>query len=150
MDIVHLMESLSVNENEKSVDETNFSVFAADIGGIHTEFVYGEFTNKCMIVAAQFGKIGTLLKVTVDQVEAASEPVYSIQILFGAPNIEQEAAARYILQTLGIKKTVLLFLSLKLYEPENIKAVTEALLVAKTQGSQAVQGVKATCQEPSE
>lgn len=138
MDVVELMKSLSVNENAEVVDQKNFLVFAADIGGIPTEFVYGECTDKYMIVAAQFGKIGSLLKITVEQVDSTSEPVYSINVLFGAENIEQQAAARYIIQKLNIQKPALLFLSLKLYEPENVKAVTEALLVARTQGPLAV------------
>lgn len=151
MDIVDLMKSLSVNENNaEPVDETNFLVFAADIGGIHTQFVYGEFTEKYMIVAAQFGKVGSLLKVTVDQVDGASEPVYTINVLFGAANLEQEAAARYMVQTLGIQKPVLLFLSLKLYEPENVKAVTQALLVARTQGVSAVRPSHSSCPHQNE
>lgn len=140
MDIVDLMKSLSVNENAQPVDETNFLVFGADIGGIRTEFVYGEFADKYMIVAAQYGKIGSLLKLTVDQVDGASEPVYSVKVLFGADNIEQQAAARYILQALNIQKPVLLFLSLKLYEPANVKAITETL-IARTQAG------KASCQQ---
>lgn len=147
MDIVNLMKSLSVNENTETVDETNFLVFAADIGGICTEFVYGEFADKYMIVAAQYGKIGTLLKLSVDQVDGASEPVYSIKVLFGAENIEQQAAARYILETLNIQKPLLLFLSLQLYEPENVKAIAEALLAARTKGAPAV---KPSCQQQSE
>lgn len=132
MDIVNLMKSLSVNENAQPADESNFLVFGADIGGIHTDFVYGEFADKYMIVAAQHGKIGSFLKLTVDQVEGASEPVYSIKVLFGSDHIEQQAAARYIVQALNIRKPLLLFLSLKLYEPANVKAVAETL-IARTQ-----------------
>lgn len=139
MDIVELMKSLSVNENTQPSPQTNFIVFAAEIGGVHTEFVYGEFADKHMIVAAQYGKIGSLLKIKVDQVEGAADPVYTINVLFGEEKIEQQAAARYILQALGIQKQVLLFLSLKLYDAENVKAVAQALLTAKTQGPAAVQ-----------
>lgn len=145
MDIVELMKSLSVSENTESSEETNFLVFAADISGVRTEFVYGEFADKYMIVAAQYGKIGSLLKITVDQVDGASDPVYSINVLFGAETIEQQAAARHIIQKLAIRKPVLLFLSLKLYEPESVKAVAEALLTAKTQGPSAVQPSTQSC-----
>lgn len=145
MDVVELMKSLSVNESAEPLDETNFLSFAADIGGVRTEFVYGEFADKYMIVAAQYGKIGSLLKVTVDQVNGTADPVYSINVLFGADNIEQQAAARYIIQILAIKKPVLLFLSLTLYESENVKAVAEALLTAKTKGRAAVQSSVQPC-----
>lgn len=130
MDLVDLMKSMSVNDNEETPD-SNFHVFAANICGVHTDFVYGEFVNKYMIIAAQYGKIGGLLRVTVDQAEnglTISEPVYSVNVVFGADNIEQQAAARYIAQALDIQKPLLLFLSLKKYDTEDVKAVVEALL----------------------
>lgn len=130
MDLVNLMKSMSVNDNEE-IPDSNFHVFAANICGVHTDFVYGEFANQCMICAVQYGKIGGLLKVTVDQPAntlSISEPVYSVNVVFGADNIEQQAAARYLAQALNINKPLLLFLSLKTYEVEGVKAVAEALL----------------------
>lgn len=130
MDLVNLMKSMSVNDTEEPV-ESNCRIFAANISGELTEFVYGEFTNKLIIVAAQYGKIASLLKITVDQAEEGlniTEPVYNIHVVFGTDNIEQQAAARYLAQSLGIRKPLLLFLSLKNYETENVKGVVEALL----------------------
>lgn len=130
MDLVNLMKSMSLNENEQ-IPDSNFHVFAASILGVHTDFVYGEFVNKYMIIAAQYGKIGGLLKVTVDQAEDGlniTEPVYSVNVVFGADSIEQQAAARYIAQALDIRKPLLLFLCLKNYETDAVRAVVDALL----------------------
>lgn len=131
MDLVNLMKSMSVSETEELTPESNFNVFASEICGIHTEFVYGEFVNKYMVIAVQFGKIGGLFKVTVDEAADGvniSEPVYNVSVAFGADNIEQQAAARYIAQSLGIRKPLLLFLSLKNYDRDNVKGVADALV----------------------
>lgn len=130
MDLVTLMKSMSVNDTEENV-ESNCRIFAAEISGEHTDFVYGEFANKFIVIAVQYGKIGSLLKITVDQAEEGlniTEPVYNINVVFGSENIDQQAAARYLAQSLGIRKPLFLFLSLKNYETENVKGVVETLV----------------------
>lgn len=130
MEIVNLMKSLSVSETIEE-NSTNLRELAAEIEGVHTDIVYGKFTNKQLIIATQYGKVGSLLKVTVDEAENGVEitsPVYSVVNCFGVENIEQQAAARFIAERLNVRKCLMLFLCLKNYESSTIKALVEVLL----------------------
>lgn len=120
-----MINTLSMNDKP-----SNIFNFAAKIAGYPTEFVIGTFTNQNLIIATQFGKISSLYSVSVDQTEngiSTTEPVYSVNPLFGAENIQAEAAARYITEQLGIRKPVLLFLSLKSYKRDIVVGVVEAI-----------------------
>lgn len=124
MDLQDLMQSLSLNGCDQS-ESKNFNVTALEIGQNHTDIVYGEFTNKFMIIATQYGNIGSLLKITVDD---ATEPIFSVRVIFGSDNEEQQAAARYIAESLKIRKPLMLFLCLKDYERSTVNTLVRALL----------------------
>lgn len=130
MDLANLMQSMSINESAES-KKGNLSVFAVNVNGNHTDIVLGDFTHKYMVIATQYEKIGSLLKVTVDQPETTfniTDPVYSVSVVFGADNLEQQAAARYIAEKLQIKKTLMCFLSLKNYDLDTVIPLTEAFI----------------------
>ncbi|KAK4872466.1 hypothetical protein RN001_014495 [Aquatica leii] len=128
MDLENLMQSLSLNVSDQST--RNFNVTGLKIGENHTDIVFGEFVNKHMIVATQYGNIGSLLKVTVDDVLNGSinEPVYTVQVVFGCVNDEQQAAARFIAESLKIRKPLMLFLCLKDYQISTVNTLVQALL----------------------
>lgn len=130
MDLENLMQSLSLHTQEE-VTANNLNVFATKINENHTDFVVGEFTNKYMIIATQYEKIGSLLKVLVDRVEQPSsvvEAVYTVSVVFGSDNEEQQAAARFIAEQLNIRKPLLIFLCLKDYKIETVKVLVDAIL----------------------
>lgn len=130
MDLINLMNSLTVTEPE--VDkESNLHIFAAEIEGVHTDIVFGIFTNIYLIIATQYEKAGTLLTVSVEQVQNgsdATQPIHNVYNLFGNESFEQCAAARHIAQELKLRKPLKIFLSLKDYECRTVKALIEALL----------------------
>lgn len=131
MDLVNLMQSMSMQDSIENTTQSNIIVFAATINGIHTDLVYGEFSQKLMVIATQYEKIGSLLKVVVDQVESdlnISEPVYSVSVVFGVEHLEQQAAARYLAEKLNIKKPLMCFLCLKSYDINFIKELTTVIL----------------------
>lgn len=125
MDLVNLLQSMTLDETP--CDQSNFRIFAANVVETPTDYVFGEFADKYMLIITQFGKVGSLLKVVVDTVNEDT-PVYSVNVIFGAVGEEQEAAARLIAEKINIQKPLMLFLSLKDYSRESVKAVTETLL----------------------
>lgn len=130
MDLVNLMNSLSVEDNVEDSNSSNLQVFDANINGVQTHIIYGEFTNKYLIVATQYEKIGSLLKVNIDQPENSiniTDPVYSVSVVFGIEDLQQQAAARYIAEKLAITKPLMCFFSLKNYDIDTVKQLAEIL-----------------------
>ncbi|XP_074028343.1 proteasome assembly chaperone 3-like [Leptinotarsa decemlineata] len=125
MDLVSSFKYLSVNKESSQVKS-----FAAVICGNHTEFFLTHFPNCINLVITQLGKIGNLYEVKVDQPEnglSISEPTYSITTLLGAENIDAEVAVRYLTEKLGIRKHLILCLSLKDYTRNSVDKIVEAI-----------------------
>lgn len=130
MDLINLMNSLTISEPVEE-SNSNIHIFAALLEGVHTDIVFCAFTNRYLIIATQYEKAGSLLNVTIEEAEngiEVSPPVYNVVNLFGPENIEQFAAVRYIAEKLNIRKPLKVFLCLKNYKVDTIKALTEALL----------------------
>lgn len=124
MDLESSLASLSIEQFSKS------KRFAALIGENHTEFLVTNFPNCLNLFITQFGKIGNLYQVHVDQPEnvlSISEPVFSVINLLGGENLQAEVAVRYLTEKLKIKKPLLISLSLKNYKKPTVDAIIEAV-----------------------
>lgn len=124
MDLEASMSSLSLDESAK------INRFAAIIGENHTEFLISNFPNFLNLIITQFGKIGNLYQVTLDQPENAisiAEPVFTVTTLLGEDNIEAEVAVRYLTEKLNVHKPILISLSLKDYKKATVDAIVKAL-----------------------
>lgn len=117
--------------NSLSIDKSvKVNRFAAIIGANHTEFLLTNFPNFLHLFVTQFGKIGNLYQVKVDQPEntiSLVEPVFTITTLLGGENIESEVAVRYLTERLKVYKTLLVSLSLKDYKKQTVDAVLNAI-----------------------
>lgn len=125
MDITTSFNSLSVANIPPILD-----CFSAKISGYHTEFVVTNFPNYINIIITQYGKIGNLYQVKIDQPENGfnvGEPVYSISTILGGENLEAEVAVRYLAEKLKIRRTLLVCLSLKDFSRNAINAVIDTI-----------------------
>lgn len=125
MDLDSSFSALSVDNGTLKVNH-----FAAVICENHTEFVITIYPNYINLFITQFGKIGNLYQVRIEQPENginAAEPVYDISPLLGSDNLEAEIAARYITERLKIRKPLLLSLSLKSFSKNTLDALVEAI-----------------------
>lgn len=124
MDLDSCLASLSIDQSSK------VNRFAAIIGENHTEFLLTNFPNYLNLFITQFGKLGNLYQVKVDQAEntiGVAEPVFSVTTLLGGENIEAEVAVRYLTEKLKVHKPLLVSLSLKDYKKPTVDAIVSAL-----------------------
>lgn len=124
MDLASSFNTLSIEESSK------VNRFAAIIGANHTEFLLTNFPNYLNVFITQFGKIGNLYQVKVDQPENAlsiADPVFTVTTLLGGENIESEVAVRYLTEKLKINKPLLVSLSLKDYKKTTVDAIINAI-----------------------
>lgn len=125
MDIQESFNNLSMRTTNKL---KNFSV---KINDQKTEFVITNFNNCLSILITQYGKIGNLYEIKVDQPESGLEvadPVYTVNCLLGPDNLEAEVGARYITEKLKIVRPLLLSLTLKDFSKETLHALVEAIV----------------------
>ncbi|CAG9856167.1 unnamed protein product [Phyllotreta striolata] len=101
----------AITQYKKSAKATNspsaINNFAVSINNQHTEIVLVNFPNCVNLIITQFGKIGNLYQVKIDQTEnglAVPETVYDVSTVLGAENIQAEVAVRYLSEKLDIKK----------------------------------------------
>lgn len=137
MDIVNLMQSMSLNVPEDP-QESVFRLNACIINDNHTDIVFAEFANRCLIIATQHERAGSLLRVSIDQPEAVTEgvePVYSVQVLFGVGNLEQQAVARHLAEQLRLNKTLMTFLNLNDYSVSTVRTLVAALQETRKNGT---------------
>lgn len=124
MDLESSFVSLSIDESSK------VNRFAALIGANHTEIVLINFPNYINLFITQFGKIGNLYQVKVDQPEnpiGIAEPVFTVTTLLGGENSKAEVAVRYLTEQLRLQKPMLVSLSLKDYRKPTVDAIFNAI-----------------------
>lgn len=126
MDLAAAMQFMSLDGKETTDGCQNVHTFAVTIGEHKTDFLMGDFKNRLLLVASQYSRLGALIQVTPDQ--CPENTVYNVQVVFGSDDVQQQAAARHIAERLNIQKTLVLFLSLKSYDSDALRAVADAVL----------------------
>lgn len=125
---INLIKPDFINEQES---KSNLKIIAAEINNLHTEIVLGEFLEEYVLIITQCGKLGSLLKITQDNVlnNGINNTVFTVKLIFGADSIKQQAIARYIVEKLNIKHSqLMIFLNLQNYDQQTALQVTDLLL----------------------
>lgn len=130
MDLFDVMKNLTIKQIPNESEQQLFKSIAADIDDVQTEVVLIEYTDKTLLIVSQYQKIGSLLMIQKDQVHSplGTNDIYSTKVIFGASGEEQQVAARYLAEAIGITKPLCIFINLKTYDIETIKACKDIIL----------------------
>ena len=105
------------------------NIFASTIKGIHTDFVLTHFIDKTFLVISQYSKLGAIVEVTREPIQAEDDEIYQIKSLLGANDENIELTARYLAKNLQITRPLLISLALKDPVPtkESLNLLVEAI-----------------------
>ncbi|CAK1553707.1 unnamed protein product [Leptosia nina] len=133
MELLDVMKSLSIKTVPLAKDQTFFKSVAVDIDEVPTEIVYGGFSDKDMLIVSQYHKMGSLFMITKDQVQnpLCTNDIYTTKVIFGTSGEEQQVTARHLAELIQGDKPVCIFLSLKSYDIETVKACKDIILELK-------------------
>ncbi|XP_073951896.1 proteasome assembly chaperone 3-like [Choristoneura fumiferana] len=122
MELLDAMKNLTVQHPDSK--NLLFKSVAADIDDVQTELVLAEYTDKTLIIISQFQKIGSMLTVQRDEVHnpLGTSDIYTTKVIFGATGEEHQVAARYLAEAIKITKPLNIFINLKSYDIETVKA----------------------------
>lgn len=132
------MKNLTIKHTENSNEPKLFRSVAADIDNVPTEIVIADYIDKTMLIISQYQKIGSMMTIQRDQIHSplGTDNIYTTKVIFGATGEEQQVAARYLAEALNITKSLCIFLNLKSYDIETVKACKDIIL--ELQGEQTV------------
>lgn len=137
MELLNVMENLTIKHTESDSTQKLFKSVAADIDDVATEVVLAEYTDKTLLIISQYQKIGSMLMIQRDQVHSplGVDNIYTTKVIFGATGEEQQVAARYLAEELNITKPLCIFINLKSYDIETVKACKDIILDLKSEES---------------
>lgn len=130
MELLDIMKNLTIKHTESSNEQKLFRSVAADIDNVPTEIVIADYTDKTMLIISQFQKIGSMMTIQRDQIHSplGTDNIFTTKVIFGAAGEEQQVAARYLAEALNITKSLCIFLYLKSYDIETVKACKDIIL----------------------
>lgn len=137
MELLDVMKNLTIKHNSNENEQQIFKSVAADIDEISTEIVFAEYSDRMLIIISQYQKIGSMLLVQKDQVPnpLGTNDIYTTKVIFGATGEEQQVAARYLAEAINITKPLCIFINLKSYDIETVKACKDIILDLKKEES---------------
>lgn len=137
MELLDVMKNLTIKHNSNENEQQIFKSVAADIDEISTEIVFAEYSDRMLIIISQYLKIGSMLLVQKDQVPnpLGTNDIYTTKVIFGATGEEQQVAARYLAEAINITKPLCIFINLKSYDIETVKACKDIILDLKKEES---------------
>ncbi|XP_047986455.1 proteasome assembly chaperone 3-like [Leguminivora glycinivorella] len=129
MELLDVMKNLTIKHTEKDSQQLLFKSVAADIDDVPTEVVLAEYTDKTLLILSQYQKIGSMLTVQKDEVHnpLGSSDIYTTNVIFGATGEEQQVGARYLAEAIKITKPLNIFINLKSYDIETLKACVDII-----------------------
>lgn len=132
------MKNLTIKHTENESEQKLFKSIAADIDNVPTEIVLAEYNDKILLIVSQYQKIGSMLMIQRDQVHSplGTENIFTTKVIFGATGEEQQVAARYLAEAINITKPLCIFISLKSYDIETVKACKDIILDIKRDKSE--------------
>ncbi|CAH2107265.1 unnamed protein product [Euphydryas editha] len=138
MELLDVMKNLTIKHTESESEQKLFRSVAADIDDIPTEIVIAEYNDKILLIVSQYQKIGSMLMIQRDQVHSplGTENIFTTKVIFGATGEEQQVAARYLAEAINITKPLCIFISLKSYDIETVKACKDIILDIKREESE--------------
>lgn len=133
MELLDVMKNLTIKPNQSDSEQQLFKSVAADIDDVPTEIVFAEYSDKVLLIISQFQKIGSMLMIQKDEVHSplGSNDIYTTKVIFGATGEEQQVAARYLAEAIHITKPLCIFINLKSYDIETVKACKDIILDIK-------------------
>lgn len=137
MELLDVMKNLTIKNVPTESEQLLFRSIAADIDETPTEIVIAEYTDKTLLIVSQYQKIGSLLMIQKDQIQnpVGTNDIYSTKVIFGATGEEQQVAARYLAEAINITKPLGIFINLKSYDIETVKACKDIILDLKKEES---------------
>lgn len=138
MELINVMKNLTIKHTENESEQKLFKSIAADIDNVPTEIVLAEYNDKILLIVSQYQKIGSMLMIQRDQVHSplGTENIFTTKVIFGATGEEQQVAARYLAEAINITKPLCIFISLKSYDIETVKACKDIILDIKRDESE--------------
>lgn len=133
MDLLNSMKNLTIKHSQNESEQQFFKSIAADIDQVPTEIVLAEYSDKILLIVSQYQKIGSMLMIQKDQVHSplGTDDIYTTKVIFGASGEEQQVAARYLAEAIKITKPLCIFINLKSYDIETVKACKDIILDLK-------------------
>lgn len=133
MELLDVMKNLTIKHTESDSEQQLFKSVAADIDDVPTEIVVAEYSDKMLLIISQYQKIGSMMLIQKDQVHSpmGSNDIFSTKVLFGATGEDQQVAARYLAEAINISKPLCIFINLKSYDIETVKACKDIILDIK-------------------
>lgn len=137
MDLLKLMENLSIKPVDASNSKEVMKTFAADINNVPTEIVFGNYNDRYLVIISQYEKVGSMLMVEKDQVHSplGTNDIYTTKVIFGDTGEEQQVAARFVAEGINISKPMCIFINLKSYGIDTVRACKDILLKLKKEDS---------------
>lgn len=135
MDLLDVMKNLSIRQSDDSMSKQVMKTSAADINNVATEIVFGNYNDRYLVIISQYEKVGSMLMVEKDQVHSplGTNDIYTIKVIFGDTGDEQQVAARFLAEGINITKPMCIFINLKSYDIDTVKACKEILLELKNE-----------------
>lgn len=138
MELLDVMKNLTIKHTESNSEQQLFKSVAAHIDDVPTEIVLAEYSDKMLLIISQYQKIGSMMLIQRDEVHnpLGSSDIFSTKVLFGATGEDQQVAARYLAEAINIKKPLCIFINLKSYDIETVKACKDVILDIKREATE--------------
>lgn len=135
MELLDVMKNLTIRHSSSDSECQLFKSIAADIDDVPTEIVLADYTDKTFLIISQYQKLGSMLTIQKDQINSplGTDDIYTTKVIFGATGEEQQVAARYLAEAINISKPLNIFINLKSYDIETVKACKDVILDLKNQ-----------------
>lgn len=130
MELLDVMKNLSLKHSGGSSEQRLFKSVSAEIDGVSTDILLTEYSDKTFLILSQYEKIGCLLSIQKDEIHSpsGSNDIYTTRVIFGATGEEQQVAARFLAEGINVKQPLYLFINLKSYDIETVKACKDIVL----------------------
>jgi len=99
------------------------SLTTSKVGGVTTDLVVTDYSDRLFIVVSQLGKLGTICEARREKAqsqqgatsgdEGAGRPVYTVSTLLGKESEEVELVARLLAEKLALGKPIVLCVAVK-------------------------------------
>lgn len=127
MELLDVMKNLTIKQADDS--HQLLRSVAAKINDEHTEIVYAEYSDSIFVIISQYLKIGSMIQVQRDQIHSplGTNDIFTTKVLFGATGEEQQVAARFLAEALNISKPLCIFINLRSYSIDTVKACRDII-----------------------
>jgi len=98
------------------------TLYTTKVGGVNTDLVVTNYSDRLFIVVSQLGKLGTICEARREKAqsqqggvgdEGAGRPVYTVSTLLGKESEEVELVARLLAEKLALGKPIVVCVAVK-------------------------------------